>query len=134
VWDLATNAEQTVLKGHTGDIIALAYAPDGKRLASGTRAGALRLWNPATKEVRRFNAPRGGLSALAFSPDNKRLVSTDGKNQVIAWDLETAGHVYEWPFASPLHSLAFSPNGLFVAAGTEAGTIHIFRPDRSPPK
>lgn len=129
VWDLATNAEQVVLKGHSGGIISLAHAADGKRLASGTRAGALRLWAPPAKDSRRFNAPKGGLSALAFSPDNQRLVSSDGKNILILWDVESGGRLTERPFSLPVHSLAFSPNGHFLAAGTDAGTIHIIRPD-----
>jgi len=132
VWDLETNTEQVVLKGHSGDINALANAPDGKMLASGTPAGALRLWAPPGRESRRINSPRGGLTALAF-PDNKTILSADGRNLVILWGVDGARRLHEWPLGSPVHSLACSPNG-YVAAGTEVGTIHIFRPDVVPAK
>jgi RNA polymerase sigma factor (sigma-70 family) len=54
----------------------LAYAPDGKVVASGGRDRVLRFWDPASgKELRHFPIPEGQVCALAFSPDGKRLGS-----------------------------------------------------------
>ena len=44
-FDLAADAEAFGPAGHIGEVTALAYAPDGKTLASGSTDGTVRLWN-----------------------------------------------------------------------------------------
>ena len=37
LWDVRTRKELATLKGHTGDVYSVAFAPDGKTLATGRR-------------------------------------------------------------------------------------------------
>ncbi len=39
---------RATLKAHTLDVPSVAYSPDGKTLASGGDAGAIKLWDVAT--------------------------------------------------------------------------------------
>ena len=35
LWDAATGEQRLTLRGHVGEVSALAFSPDGRRLASG---------------------------------------------------------------------------------------------------
>jgi WD40 repeat protein len=90
---------RAVLKGHAEMALCLAFSPDGKMLASGsrgydaktrTRWGELRLWDvPAGKEVATFKVHKDEVRALAFSPDGKSIASVDAEGEVRLWDLAT---------------------------------------------
>ncbi len=70
-------SSQSILKGHTKAISALAISKDGKKAASGDRAGKILVWdwgakNPSSKEI---TAHQGGVDSLSFSPDASQLAS-----------------------------------------------------------
>jgi WD40 repeat protein len=48
VWDAATGQETLSLKEHTGPVMSVAFSADGKRLASGSQDGTVKVWNTAT--------------------------------------------------------------------------------------
>jgi WD40 repeat protein len=45
LWDVASGRRVASLEGHAGKVLCLAYAPDGKCLASGSRDRTVRLWD-----------------------------------------------------------------------------------------
>ncbi|APE15880.1 hypothetical protein BOH72_12270 [Mycobacterium sp. WY10] len=75
------------ISGHTGTVMALAYTPDGSRLASADRYGSLRIWQP--DKLSPIGSPFGAGSALvwnlALSPDGRRLASANSDGQVRLW-------------------------------------------------
>jgi WD40 repeat protein len=82
---------------HAGEVSALAFSPDGKRLARGSRAwssglsNAVRIWSLADGKRRPpALGHEGEASALAFSPDGRRLAS-GGRNEALLWDVGRRG-------------------------------------------
>src|SRR4051812_14713054 len=62
------------LQGHGELVYRVAFAPDGKTLASCTTAGQVKLWDVGRKEARATLESALGLSyGLAFSPDGLTL-------------------------------------------------------------
>jgi WD40 repeat protein len=48
IWDAATGHEVRTLKGHRGEVRAVCFSPDGKRLASAAREDTLKVWDART--------------------------------------------------------------------------------------
>jgi WD40 repeat protein len=116
---------------HADEVSAIAFAPDGRTLASGSHDGALRLWEvPSGKELTWLQLPEKMLSidALAFSPDGKMLAAASALTI----------HLREVPTGKPLRQLrvpdslnfvAFSPDGRTLAsAGASSKTIRLWDP------
>lgn len=94
-----------VLKGHTGKLRAVAYSPDGTKLATAGDAGVTILWDASTGcELSRFSPPETGeylradekrVSHLTFSRDGKLLVTGIGgfKSRLRFWEVGTGREV-----------------------------------------
>src|SRR5262249_49243826 len=94
LWDAATGAEQGVLQGHADGVVALAFSPDGRTLASGDMHGAVKVWDVATRTERASLETTGDkaflseVPALAFAPDGRTLAVAAGRD-VQLWDVAT---------------------------------------------
>ncbi len=124
VWDAATGQELLALNGHT----AVAFSPDGKRLACSSDAGTLKVWDAATgQEILTLKGHTRGVACVAFSPDGKRLVSGSWDQTVKVWDATTGqdtltlkGHT------DGVSSVAFSPDGKRLVSGSQSGIVKVW--------
>jgi hypothetical protein len=86
VWQTDSGACR-VLRGHTDEVFAAAFHPDGTRLATAGRDRAIWLWDLARgEEVARLPGHTNYVWSLAFSPDGTTLASGSGDFTVRLWD------------------------------------------------
>ena len=116
-------------------VFALAFSPDGTRLASGSRDTTVHLWDITNKTEpltlrRHTNEP----TELAFSPDGKILASGGADRRVQLWNTMTGkpigactGHL------SDIEALAFSPDGKTLASGSSDGTVRFWNTQTAEP-
>jgi WD40 repeat protein len=70
------------------DTLAVAFGPDGQRLASAGADGTVLLWDVATGALRRRLAGhQDQVRALAFSPRGDRLASVSADGTALVWDI-----------------------------------------------
>ena len=73
IWDVQTGQMIRKFGTQEGMVMCLAYAPDGKSLAS-VEGGQVRLWEVSTGKQLRKWSDGPDRSGLAFTPDGKTLV------------------------------------------------------------
>jgi WD40 repeat protein len=87
VWDPATGQGVLTLKGHTFQVAAVAFSPDGKRLATAAFDGTAKVWDAATgQETLTLKGHTVGLNSVVFSADGSRLATADSGGTVRIWD------------------------------------------------
>jgi WD40 repeat protein len=129
-WDITRQQElQTILEAHESGISSLAFASDGKLLASGADdANEICLWDMIRKK--KFAILEESLSqSIIFSPNGKLLATRGFAGRVPLWDITLQKQIAELQILENqkfVYSIAFSPDGNLLAASCEDGTIRFW--------
>ncbi len=130
IWNVEGWKEVGEMRGHTGRVEAVAFAPGGKTLASaGTDwNGGLRLWDVEDrKEQPRIPMPPGPVSAVAYTPDGRLLAWAGGDGTIHFWGLAERAELLALRGSAPAVShLAFAPDGLALVAGSKSGAATLW--------
>jgi len=79
LWDTASGTLVGTFMGHKQPVMSVAFAPDGRTLASSGADGVMKLWNvTARQELLSLRMPGSGAGSLLFSPDGRLLLSVPG--------------------------------------------------------
>jgi WD40 repeat protein len=141
VWDARTRAPVGEIGRHDHQIWAMKFSPDGRRLATASIDGMVRVW--AWDPARLGGLPEPELTIragvigfgdrVAFSPDGLRLATGGEGHTVKVWDAKTGrpqqtlrGHTGD------VFAVAFDRHGRWLASAGEDTTVRLWDTTTSP--
>src|SRR5262245_25116494 len=113
---------------HNSTVFSVAFSPDGRRLATGSKASAVKLWDAATgQELLTLKGDSNYVWSVAFSPDGKRLATGSEDHTAKLWDAATGQELLTLKgHSGPVMSVAFSPDGKKLATGSKDPIVKLW--------
>jgi len=100
---------------------SVAWSSDGQWIAAGNNKGKIRLWKSDGSPGPVFEGHEDVVNCIAWSPDSQWLASASSDYTVRLWKVDgTAGPVLEAPEGGGCQCVAWSPDGMSLAASTVA--------------
>jgi WD40 repeat protein/DNA-binding SARP family transcriptional activator len=125
---LASHVRFTI-SAHADQVWGIAYSPDGKRLATASQDGTVKVWDVSSgKEIFTIGLlQHGGVNSIVYSPDGQRLATASDDGKAMVWDASTAeelltlrGHTNE------VWDISFSTDGKRIATASIDGTAKVW--------
>jgi cytoskeletal protein RodZ len=122
-------------KAHDGWVTAVAFSPDGRRLASGSWDRTVKFWEVSSGEKLGTVANKmKEVQSLTFSRDGRWLATENSSDTASLRDPLSGQEIRAFPSDEPLvplgtnwvYSIAFSPDGKWLASAIDDKTVRLW--------
>lgn len=129
VWDVETGRELWRLAGHERDVRAVAVAPDGRTVYTGSSDKTLRAWDlVACRALGIVPGHSAWVQSVCFSKDGTRaLLGSWDFNPIVLWDVAKAQMIRRWgEKLFPVCCVALAPNGRQALSAHGDGLVRLW--------
>jgi WD40 repeat protein len=115
--------------GHSSTAYCVSFSPDGKRLASSSGDGTVKVWDVAAGKLVWEKSGHDGatIRSVAYSPDGKLLATGSYDKTVKFWNAETGSELKTLRgHTQSVRLIAFSHDGKWLATGGEEGNVIVW--------
>ena len=130
-----SGARLLTLSGHSGAVTAVAFAPGGRTLVSGSTDKSLKIWDASSGQIlKTLTGDTDMVSSVAYLPNGKRIISGSFDRSVIIWDADTGEAIrtlrseqtYSWEVPPAVWAVAVSPDGTRIVSGSADSNIKVW--------
>ncbi|MCX6140077.1 MAG: choice-of-anchor D domain-containing protein [Candidatus Kapabacteria bacterium] len=115
-----------VLKGHDQPVYSAIFTADGQHVITGGHDGTVRLWNAFNGIQERLVGTHGNwVWALDIMPNTRYVASASYDGSVRVWDYTTSERIATIPMEGEVYTVAFTPDGRHLLAGTARGITQV---------
>ncbi|MER5198719.1 nSTAND1 domain-containing NTPase [Streptomyces sp. NPDC002755] len=119
------------LGGHRGPVNSVAFAPDGRTLATASSDGTVTLRRLADRRTTATFKMSGRVRSVAFGPDGRTLAAGATDAPVRLWDAADHRTKLVLPASTKgARAVAFDPRGRTLAVAGGEGTVELWDVDR----
>ena len=127
----ADGSGRVELTGDDGAIIALAFSPDGRRLASASEDGTARIWNLETytrtrKAERVIRADVAAVRYVSWDRDGSRIATAGTDGTVRIWPVAGGEPVVLVGHEGPVNTAEFNRSGDRIVSTGLDGTVRVW--------
>jgi WD40 repeat protein len=123
---VSPSGRRTVLASPNGRVTSVAFSPDGRRVVSGTRGGAVVVWRTDRGREQTFRPHSDVVADAQFSPDGRWIV-TAGPRTASLIDTSRDRVVFLLRgHRGSLTGAAFGPSGRRIYTAGDDGTVRVY--------
>jgi Tol biopolymer transport system component len=130
-----SGARLMTLSGHSGAVTAVAFAPSGRTLVSGSTDKSLKIWDASSGQIlKTLTGDTETISSVAYLPSSKRIISGSFDRSVVIWDADSgeairtlrSDQTYSWEVPPAVWAVAASPDGTRIVSGGADSNIKMW--------
>lgn len=128
VWNASDGRHLFTYTRHSATVYAVAWSPDGKRIASCSGDWTVQVWNASDgSDVLIYRGHSFFVHRVAWSPDGKQIASCSYDKTVQVWNASDGRGVFTYRrHTDRVFGVAWSPDGKWLASASRDRTAQVW--------